>query len=368
MHPTRAVLKSKIIDFKLLREIMKVRLTLLAALLIAVPRLIYAQDIDLNDLLQKMQAANGSAKYQGTLTTVIINASCPKIYQYEIINLGNHQRHEEMLTESENKQVSYDDGHYLWRFFPYKNLLIKEPTRQISCSLLQSAQTLELVKKNYHINVEGIYTINERNGYRLRFTPKKTDRPQVVYWIDAATGVPLKIEKYGSDNQLVSISSFSKLNFQIPHNQGLFLKVPSHTLVAEVNEKGHLTIRKARSLMGNHVAAPAYLPSGFIQKNICLKNQGNKKILQMFYTDGLTSLSVYQEPYDPQKSPIAEDNKVTVQGREASLSTSGTINTLTVPTKPLTSTLIGEVFPDEITKIAASLFEATDEPLSPPNP
>lgn len=341
---------------------MKVRLTLLVVLLVGVPHLIFAQEIDINDLLSKMRAANDSAKYQGTLTTVIINASCPKVYHYKIINLGNNQRHEELLTDTENKQLSYDDGRHLWRFFPYKNLLIKERTHQLAGNIPKSTQTLELVKQNYHITVQGMHPIHGRSGYRLLFTPKSPDRPRQVYCIDAKTGIPLKIEKYGPDDELVSVSSFSSLTFKLPRKkQGLFFKVPSHTLVAEVNEEGHLTITKARGLMGHQVTAPAYVPAGFVQKNICLKRQGTKKILQIFYTDGLSSLSVFQEPYDPHKTITSDgqrpdSQKLDVQGREAYLSTSGTLHTLTVPTSPLASTLIGEVFPEEITKIAASLI------------
>jgi negative regulator of sigma E activity len=269
-----------------------------------------------------------------------------------------------MLTDSDEKVVSYDDGQYLWRFFPHKNLVIKESTRQPTLKPLQSAEKLELVRRNYHIKVVGIYYVNSRTGYRIRFTPKTADRPQQVYWIDATTGVPLKIEKYGPQDQLVSVSSFSDLEFNVPNNQGLFLmRVPSHTLVAEVNEEGNLSLRRARRLMGQQVSIPDYLPTGFVEKNICFKSQGTKKVLQIFYSDGLSSLSVYQQPYEEKDLARVEraSTRISVKGRDAFLSTSGTLHTLTVPAKPISSTLMGEIFPTEITKIAGSLYphEAT---------
>lgn len=338
---------------------MKTRLALFLTVLLAAPSMAGGQEV--TDLLGKMQSATVSTTYQGTLTTVIVNTPCPKIYQYKIVNYGNLQRQEEMLTDGIEKEISYDDGRYLWRFFPHRNLIIKERSCQTRLVSEQITENLELLRQNYAIKVAGIFNLNGRNGYRICFTPKSDDRPQQIYWIDGETGLPFKIEKYGPERQLVSVSSFSEIDFGVPGTGNSFLKVPSETLVREVNAQGNLTLGKALGLMGSEILLPAYLPSGFIRKDICVKNQGGKKVLQFFYTDGLSSLSLFERPFNEKyfRGLQASSEKARIDGIEhAFLRTSGALNTLTVASRPLTSTLIGEIFKNQITKVAVSLKPA----------
>ncbi|HOC38450.1 MAG TPA: sigma-E factor regulatory protein RseB domain-containing protein [Thermodesulfobacteriota bacterium] len=348
---------------------------LLMVVFLIAPEAVISQDID--QLLSRMQSANSRTTYQGTLTTVIVNTPCPIIYQYKIINYGNHLRHEEALTQGIQKEISYDDGQYLWRFFPHKRLLLKERSCKTDLGVPNAQETLQLVRDNYSINVAGIFSIKGRSGYRLRFRPRTDDRPQQVFWIDEATGIPFKIEKYGPDNHLVSVSSFSDLQFGTFQPQQPFLKVPPQTFVAEVSEQSNLTLNKAHGLMGASILVPRYLPPGFVRKNICIRNQGTKKVLQFFYTDGLSSLSLFQTPTAttaPATSSHLPTKKtdITSMPNSGFFRASGTLNTLTVTTEPMTSTVMGEIFKNQMTKVAQSLapspFSTPHQNPSAPSP
>ncbi|MBN2467740.1 MAG: hypothetical protein JXD19_06265 [Deltaproteobacteria bacterium] len=314
-----------------------------------------AEQID--DILSKMQEANTGIAYEGTLTTVLINSPFPRSYQYKVSNYGNLHRKEELLTEGMNKEIDYDDGTHLWRFFPHKNLVIKEKSRNLRLLQYQVKENLELVRQNYDVQILGEYDLNSRRGHRILFKPIVGDRPQQIFWIDEQTGVPFRTEKYGTNNQLVSVSSFSKIAFSSPSEQdGLFLKVPPHTLMTEILEKGNLTLAEAYKLTNGRVYVPQYIPSGFKLKNIIMRIQGGTKILQLFYSDGLSSLSIFQRHNGTLgRKPFPHFLKIKVGTKEAFLCTSGSLNTLNMICTPIKITLMGELFQEEMVKVGSSL-------------
>jgi len=332
---------------------------LIATFILSLPLLfspwVFAQDLD--EILSKMQKADSSIQYQGTLTTVLINTPFTKISRYKVSNYGNFCRREELLSNGINKEINFDDGKYLWRFFPHKNLVIKEKSRKMRLLQYQVKENLELVKQNYHIQIVEEYTINKRPGHKILFRPKTADRPKQLFWIDKKTGVPFKIEKYGIDNKLVSVSSFSAIDFNKPFRQKkLCLKVPPQTCVTEINEKGNLTISEAKRLMGGQVLMPEYLPFGFKLKNIILRTKRKTKILQLFYTDGLSSLSIFQRQFIQYKrKKIPQFIKIKLGGDEAFFNTSGSLNRLKIRSQPISTTLMGEICKEEMIKIGRSL-------------
>jgi len=305
------------------------------------------KDSNIDQILTKLQA-NSLVKYQGIMTTILVNNPISKIYHYKIENYGNIFRREELLTNGFEKEIDYDDGKNLWRFFPNKNLLIKETTKinqPIANSFLKDL--INLVKKNYEIKILGEYEYHQRIGYKVLFKPKIPDRPQQIYWIDYQTGIPLKIEKYGPDNELISVTSFSQIDFQLtPNKENLELMVPPQTQLTEVKEKFNLNLTEAKNQMENKIIEPLYLPAGFNLNNIIVRELGDEKIAQFFYTDGLSSLSIFQKCL----------KKETVTGEAVFFTSSGTLNIINLKYNLLSITIMGEVFKEEIFKVAESLM------------
>jgi len=332
-------------------------ITVLLAFHFLFPPLVNSQDI--NEILIKMIEGNSSANYQGTLTTIFINTPFPQVHQYKIVNYGKSHRQEELLSGKRPGRVNFDDGKFLWRFFPNKNMVIKEKSRIGSPIQFPIRDNLELVKQNYAVKILGEYSIEGREGHKILFEPAKNDRPRQVFWIDSGTGIPFKIEKYGPDSNLVSVTSFSEITFTLPQKkESLFLKVPPQTTISEVKEKSNLSIEKAETLMGGRIFLPNYLPSGFALKNVAFRVSGHEKVLQVFYTDGLSALSVFQKGYKPEEDMVDTPfGKVKLRRSEAFINTSGTLNIMNIRTQHISLTLVGEVFKEEIMKVAES-FDA----------
>jgi hypothetical protein len=107
-----------------------------------------SEDNNISQILMKMQQANSLIKYQGIMTTILINSPFSEVCRYKIENYGNILRKEELLTNGIDKEIDYDDGKNLWRFFPNKNSLIKETTKINHPLNSKSKEILYLVKKN----------------------------------------------------------------------------------------------------------------------------------------------------------------------------------------------------------------------------
>jgi negative regulator of sigma E activity len=312
---------------------------------------------NIDTILMKMQMANSLIKYQGIMTTILINNPFSEVCRYKIENYGNILRKEELLTNGAEKEIDYDDGKNLWRFFPHKNFLLKETTKIHSRPNNKTMELIDLVKKNYEIKILGEHEINQRTCYKVIFKPKTNDRPQQIFWIDSETGIPFKIEKYGPDNDLVSLSIFSSIEFQVtPNKKNLDFMVPSQTKVVEVNEKFNLTLAEAKIQMGKEISSPEYIPPGFNLKNIIIRSLGSEKTIQFFYTDGLSSFSIFQKKL-PQinktvKTPYGE---MVVKEKAAILRSSGTMNILNIHSNHKTTTVMGELFKESILKVGDSL-------------
>jgi negative regulator of sigma E activity len=333
--------------------------TVLLALHLLFPSLGNSQDI--NEILVKMIEGSASANYQGTLTTIFINTPFPQVHRYKIVNYGKSHRREELLSGTTHGRVNFDDGKFLWRFFPSKNMVIKEKSRIGSPIQFPMRDNLDLVKQNYLVRIVGEFISEGREGHKVLFEPAKNDRPRQVFWIDSETGIPFKIEKYGPDTNMVSVTSFSEVKFSLPQKKdSLFLKVPPQTNITEVKEKSNLSLEKAATLMGSRVFIPKYLPTGFVLKNIAYRLSGSEKVLQVFYTDGLSALSVFQKGYNPEEDMVNTPfGKVKLKRREAFINTSGTLNIMNIRSQRISLTLVGEVFKEEIMKVAES-FDAEE--------
>ena len=350
-------------------KLAKLSLVIFLILVLGLFRVAFGQDKnqsgeeDINYILMKMQQANSLIKYQGIMTTILINNPFSEVCRYKIENYGNILRKEELLTNGLDKEIDYDDGKNLWRFFPNKNFLIKETTKINHPLNNKSKELLELVKRNYEIKMLGTYEANNRICYKVVFKPKTNDRPQQIYWIDSQTGIPFKIEKYGPDNELVSLSSFSAIDFQVTANkEHLELMVPSQTEIAEVQEKFNLTLAAVKSQMGNEISFPLYIPPGFNLNNIILRSLGSEKTIQFFYTDGLSSFSVFQKPLHQINTTVNTPyGNMTVKEKTTVLRSSGTMNIISIRSNQMTTTVMGEIFKDAIVKVADSLTPKQQE-------
>jgi negative regulator of sigma E activity len=108
--------------------------------------------------------------------------------------------------------------------------------------------------------------------------------------------------------------------------------------------------------MGNELFFPTYIPSGFNLNNIILRSLGSEKTIQFFYTDGLSSFSIFQKPlHQINSTPNTPYENMMVKEKTTVLSSSGTMNIISIHSNQMTTTIMGEIFKDEILKVAGTL-------------
>ncbi|MDY6862571.1 MAG: outer membrane lipoprotein-sorting protein, partial [Thermodesulfobacteriota bacterium] len=250
---------------------------LLRLILIVLPlffwgRIVLAVNID--DVLLKFGNYKLSVDYKGKLLTVFVDSAIPFVHKYEICNLPSASQREEKIIEGD-KEVSFDDGKFLWRYLPKRNLVIQENSRLKRQKGIDPRSYLASVKKNYTIEIVDKKTILHRNAYLVLFKPKSQDRPKQLIWIDCSCGIPLRLEKYDSSGKLAIVSSFSQITIINKIDSPLNLKVPSNTNLTRINEKSNITLDQVQKIINRDIYVPEYLSSGFYLKNIVLRNNND---------------------------------------------------------------------------------------------
>jgi len=318
---------------------------------------IFADNVD--EILLKFGNYKFSVDYKGKLVTVFVNSAIPFVHKYEICNLPSATQREEKMAEG-NKEVSFDDGKFLWRYLPYRNLVIQESSQLKRQKRADLKLQLASIKKNYNIEIQDKKKILHRNAYLVLFKPKREDRPKQLIWIDSSNGIPLRSEKYDSKGKLAIISSFSEIKIINKIDTPLNLKVPSNTNLTCVNEKSNITLDQVRKMITREIYVPEYLPFGFNMKNITLRKDSNESILQLFYSDGLVAFSIFQGKKKDKtlyKNPFDSSHN----NRRVLYYTKGLLKVLDFNKGNTGISIVGEMFWDELKKVSESFTLYTSQ-------
>lgn len=279
---------------------------------------------------------------------------------------GWEKREVSPLQQGES-QIILDDGKFLWHYIPSQSSVIKKK-RQFSMAELSRRlqQQKELIQKNYTITIETQPQVRRIQSapsvigdIMVALHPKTGDRPSWKIWIDREHGLVVRTEVYDIQGELALLSAFSELTFrpQIPQ-KNFVITVPQGTQLRTSVEQNFSSITDAQSQVSFPLAAPAYLPLGFVPLAVIVIKTGAIEKVQMTYIDGMSSISIFQEKQMP---PSTTDAK---RSQEVAINSSikGTFHDeglLKVLRWPLDSiryvTLVGEVADSELLKIASSI-------------
>lgn len=158
-------------------------------------------------------------------------------------------------------------------------------------------QAVELVRRNYTPLVEGEDIIAGRRTWVIRLKPHTKYTPWKQLWIDRETGAVLAMRDWDSRNRIKSAMrtlSISYTDVRAEFDQARVSQLSSS------DQSRCLDIYR----MGN-IPHPQYVPRGY--KLVRVKKIGRDGPMQLVYSDGLYSLSVFLRFPDGQGG---EQNKI----------------------------------------------------------
>lgn len=332
----------------------KNRLLTLGLSMLLLPAAAHA-DEDARQILDKFATSRTDISYAGLQTVIILNGEMVGAPKYRVSRYLSEMERMERLDEKNNvTEVVIDDKKSLFRYIPEKKTVYKDHSNLAGLTASTMRESMELAKANYDITVVGKDTVANRECVKVLFKPKRNDRPSRQLCLDSAHGLPLRTEIQDATGKVLTVSSFTEIVFAPAFpDRHFMLMVPQKTRVIALDEIPNLTPVSASKILGAPIPLPAYVPPGYALREVSLIGRAAPYKVQLAYGDGLTSLSIFQ---DTKKDPVQPRGmqKVSIAGGDGYLRQFGQTSLLVFGYKNSTFTLIGEINPLELTKIAGS--------------
>jgi outer membrane lipoprotein-sorting protein len=227
--------------------------------------------------------------------------------------------------------------------------------------------------KNYNVVVLYGGHVARRITYLLEIEPKIYNKSSRKVWIDAITGVPLKMELYDRQKELRSIFTYSEINFSPKINDTIFSHQNPNPPNKELRinreykelwsfNKGKLDVNAIKKATQMNVIIPEHLPMGFDMQSIHIMKFDEHKSIHLIYSDGLTIISVFESPLNderPREDKGKERNKVgniNIKGVETEVISDWIMFIFRWKYDNVNITLIGEQNLSEMVNIAGSFI------------
>ncbi len=316
-----------------------------------------AEEIAASELLNKMGNSKIRVTFQGSQVVISFQVPNPNVSRVKVSQLiPNLGKKETISSSGESTEVVLKDGKYQWRYIPAHHLVIKRTQENPDEDKQKTNKNIQLVQKNYYVKVGGKQRLVNRSVFIVTLQPRIANRPRHWIWVDKDSGLPLKTEIYSPEGQLALVSTYSKIDFA-PNLSGedFKLRIPPKAAVREVEEKANLELPAAERLFGEKVLLPTYLPSGFVLRDITVSFIGGNRRLQLLYSDGLSSLSVFQEVGRRIKRKGAFFQKGSRITRPLFYS-HGLTKIIGFPSGNRQIMLVGDILEEEISKVGQSII------------
>lgn len=256
------------------------------------------------------------------------------------------------------------------------------PPNRMGESLLKETRIL---LKNYDIEVFEGGHVAGRSTYLIEV--EANVRPTAKIWVDKETSAILKMEHYDPQRRLRDLLVYSNIDFHPEIDEAVFRrpdgveadKRPGGREEIWNNDQGKLDLAKIRKAAQLDVVIPERDPSGFALQSIHIIKFGERKNVQLSYTDGLAMLSVFQSSSDGgrrgglfgrrragrrggkrQEMPSrrgGKTEKVDIHGTECEIISRGPMSIFRWNNNGIYITLMGELGREEMIKIVGSFIK-----------
>lgn len=134
------------------------------------------------------------------------------------------------------------------------------------------------------------------------FKPSDTLRFGYRLWIEQETGLVVKLQTLGSDGRVLEQAAFSELDLNAPVRVDQLSRLMEATTGYKVVAPSVVkTTAKAEGWVLRQAVA-GFVPVSCHRRAVAVADDA-PSVLQCLYSDGLASVSLFLEPFDPQRHP-----------------------------------------------------------------
>lgn len=294
-------------------------------------------------LLQQSAKAGARLDYSGTRRLAFYGGETTREVKVRVIHLRPDRTRMEFLGPGRMQgAVRIEIGKDAWRYSP------RDSEWRPSASHEAAAMDVARLLANYTVTQVGSEQIAGRRCHVIAIRPKRPGNPSRRVWVDAATALPLKSQFFGADGALVSEAGFTAIQFAVPKSLAALVQPPKNVAAP----------RQPEPALDFDPIKPAYLPPGYeLVASAALSARGRPS-WHLQYSDGLGTISVFEQRV---AAPTGRDDSGRPERRHRGARGGAFGGRPHFPSAlrwrhgDLRFTLIGDVSPQEIGKIAASL-------------
>ena len=344
--------------------------------------------LDLRRLSKEMKKSEKEIRYRAEQTIYDFAADRVRSTRFRVYYAYPFRKRVRIDGPEENRCILLEDGKNLWSYFPARKIVVKEPQQQTESLLSPDlSKALDLLLKNYTFYVRGPVPVKGTTCRIVEFLPNWKDRPRREIWLEDKRKIPVRVYISYPDGRPAYRSELDKIHWDASLDGETFkLKVPRNTKVYEIQKHENLSREKVEKLLNRPIRLPLFIPLGYAPYNIILRNDADRKRLQVVYTDGLSSFSIFEEWSDPD---VAESEKAstssgdieptktdTVSGQPVPgvvprprMYRYGLLNVITLDQGGRRTVFVGDILTERLHEIARSLrHQGPPSPASTPPP
>ncbi len=334
---------------------------------------VWSQDAvsQMRNLSDEIKKAGEQIRYQGEQTVYAFSANKTFVSRFHVQYDYPFRKKVCIDGPKKNHFILLEDGKHQWSYFPARKMVVKEPLRK-DHSLFPTYLTedLDLLEKNYRFSIRGPVPAGNVQCRIIEFQPKWEDRPRREIWLEERCKVPVRVYISSQDGRPTYTAELQKVVLNPKFESDTFkLRVPKDTKIYEVSQRANLSMEDAQKILKRPLVLPKVIPPGYMPYNIVLRKEGIRKRLQIIYSDGLSSFSVFQEGAAPKAATVAP---APAKAKSASLPAAiprtrqyGLINVVTFYHSGQKTVFVGDIKEDRLLDIARSLSKGKPLPLPP---
>lgn len=317
-----------------------------------------AQPTDAYSLLQSAVTADDHVSFSGSVTTLVYGGTSTSATVVRIEHKApNDWRLWYVAPADAYGRLIISNESVAYEYEPSTGKVFSNDW----ASLSPFAATLDVgrIKRNYTIQVTEHASVAGRTARMLSLTSTYSHALVLRLWVDSPTGIILRRETYHGDGTIASKTEFDSIRFLKDLPDDLFkMTVPAGMTLTPGADYGASTtaIESLVAQLNFKPSSPRELADGFTFEKGSTAERGGVQNVQFVYSDGLRSLSLFENSTG--RYPTFDDpapKAMTIGKLEGKYITAAGQTVLSWNDGGLNYTLVGDLPAKELAHIASSL-------------
>ena len=260
---------------------------------------------DARKWLERIHSAAHASNYQG----ILVNSADGSLSSARVAHFCDRaQSYERVEVLDGQMRLSYRHNDWVYTLWPQTRVAVIEERDSRQASLRQVVEPR--AAEHYDVREQGSEHVAGRDAQVLLLSPRDEQRFAQRVWIDRQSGLMLRAEVLGPRGQVLESSAFSEVEIGVKAR-------PLSVLQPMKRLEGYRQVRPAQTSTQLEAegwslkpAVPGFVLASCAKRSLDPATAGSAATLQAVFSDGLTHVSVFVEPYDRKRHQRALSTQV----------------------------------------------------------